>query len=106
MGIHYDNGLGLLYGKEIDKPITKVNYQLIETDPTKYTRKKWWGEFSTSKEIKRAGNYVIELEDGRKGECVIFTNHELKQGRGSQYFYHFNGRSALGRLLSNREQRL
>ena len=101
MGIHYGNGLGLLYDKEIEKPIAKVSYQLIETDPTKYTKKKWWGEFSTSKELRRTGNYTIELEDGRKGDCVVFTNSELKQGHASHYFYHFNGRSTLGRLLSS-----
>ncbi len=102
MGIHYGSGLGLVYDKEIEKPLARVSYQLIETDPTKYTKKKWWGEFSTTKEIKRSGNYIIELEDGRKGECVVFTNTEVKRGSGSQYFYHFNGRSTLGRLLTNR----
>ena len=97
MGIHYGNGFGLVFDKELEKPIAKGNYSLIETDATKYTKKKWWGEFSTSKAIKRAGNYIIELEDGRKGECIIFANSEAKQGRASQYSYHFNGRSALRR---------
>ncbi|MCK5577323.1 MAG: hypothetical protein KAI14_03310 [Dehalococcoidales bacterium] len=97
MGIHYGNGFGLVYDKELDKPIAKVNYSLIETDATKYTRKRWWGEFSTAKVIKRTGKYVIEMEDGRKGDCVVYTNSEAQQGQGSQYFYHFNGRSALRR---------
>ena len=43
MGIHYSNGLGRLYDKDIERPIAEVKYQLIETDATKYTPKKWWG---------------------------------------------------------------
>jgi hypothetical protein len=97
MALHYSGGIGIIYDKEIDQPISKVSYQLIETDPTKYTKKKWWGEFYTSKEIKRSGIYRIELEDGRKGECVVWVNIELKELSASQYHYHFNGRSKLSR---------
>ncbi len=53
MAIHYSNGTGQLHNKESNQPIAQINYRLIETDPIKYTKKKWWGGFSTSKEIKR-----------------------------------------------------
>ena len=96
MALHYSNGVGRLYDKEIEKPVATVKYQLIETDPTKYTKKKWWGDFSTNREIKRLGNYIIELEDRRKGECIISPNTEVKKGRSSRYYYHLNGRGKLG----------
>ena len=99
MGIHFSSGFGFLYAKEIDQPIAKVSYQLTETDATKYTRKKWWGELSTNKEVKSAnepGTHRVEFEDGRKGECVIWVNTEAQQGRTPHFYYHFNGRSKLG----------
>jgi hypothetical protein len=100
MAIHYSNGIGRIFETESDDPVAEVKYQLIETDSTKYTRKKWWGEFSTKREIKRLGKYVIQVEDGRKGECVINTNTEGKRRIVSQYYYRFNGRGALGRRFS------
>ena len=106
MAIHYSNGVGKLYDKEMDKPVAEVKYQLIETDSTKYAPKKWWGEFSTNREIKRLANYVIELEDSRKGECVITTNAQAKGKAVSRHHYRFNGRGKLGRYLSFRSQGL
>ncbi|MCK5576687.1 MAG: hypothetical protein KAI14_00065 [Dehalococcoidales bacterium] len=97
MGIRYSNGFGLIYDKELEKLIAKVNCSLVETDATKYARKRWWGEFSTIKAIERTGKYVIEMEDGRRGECIAFAGSNAQQGPGSQYYYHFNGRSALRR---------
>lgn len=43
MAIHYNNGTGQLHSKESKQPVTQINYRLIETNPTKYTKKKWWG---------------------------------------------------------------
>jgi hypothetical protein len=106
MGIHFSNGLGFLYVKEVDQSIAKVSYQLTETDPTKYTKKKWWGELYANKEIKsvnEVGAHRIEFEDGRKGECVVWANTEAKQGRSSNYYYHFNGRSKLSRDSRSRK---
>jgi hypothetical protein len=99
MALHFSGGIGIIYDKEIEQPIAKVSYQLIETDPTKYTKKKWWGDFYTSKEVKRTGIFRIELEDGRSGECVVWTDTEIKQDSASHYHYHFNGRSKLSRNL-------
>ena len=99
MGIYYSNGFGKLYDKEAGEAIADVKYQLIETDPTKYTAKKWWGQFSTNIEIKRLGNYAIEFDDGRKSDCVIFTNTEMEEGLASNYYYRFYGRGRLGKHL-------
>ena len=107
MGIHFSSGLGFLYVKEMDQPIAKVNYQLTETDPTKYTKKKWWGELYTNKEVKSVneiGTHVVEFEDGRKGVCVVWTNTEDKKVRSSHYYYHFNGRSNLSRNSRDRRK--
>jgi len=101
MAIHYSNGLGQLYDKDNKQPIAQVNYRLIETDPTKYTKKKWWGEFHTSKELKELKESVIfriEFEDSRDGVCAVWVNTEARDDAGSKYHYnyHFNGRGKMG----------
>lgn len=97
MSIHYSNGFGTLYGKEDGETTAEVKYMLIETDPTRYTAKKWWGEFSTNREMKRPGNYMFKFEDGRRSECVISTNTERKRETTSNYYYRFYGRGRLGK---------
>ena len=44
MGLHYSGGLGMLYEKESSLLISKINYQMIETDATIYTKSRWWGD--------------------------------------------------------------
>jgi hypothetical protein len=96
MAIRYSNGSGAIIDKELEKPISDMRYQMMETSKTKYTTGKWWGEFSTKKEIKRQGNYILEFEDGRKGECVVSSTSEAA-GSTSRYHYSFFGRGPLGR---------
>lgn len=103
MAVHYSGGIGVLYNKGTDENIATVAYQLVETDPTKYTKKKWWGDFSTKQEIKRPGSYVIEFEDGRKGECIISNNTPTGKRSVSRYYYTFFGRGPLGRRVSFRK---
>ena len=54
MAICYSNGIGKLYEKESENPLAEVKYQPIETNPTKYTLKLWWGEFITTRHIKNS----------------------------------------------------
>ena len=101
MALSYSNGTGSLIDKELDVPIADIQYQLTETTPTKYTPQKWWGEFSSRRELKKLGNYVLELEDGRKGTCVVGSSNmpgtTLKRGPARRYYYSFHGRGALGK---------
>ncbi len=100
MAVHYSGGVGVLYNKGSDENLGTVAYQLIETDPTKYTKKKWWGDFSAKRAVKQLGNYVIEFEDGRKGECIISNNTQMVKKVTSRYYYTFFGRGPLGRRVS------
>lgn len=102
MAIHYSNGIGKIHNKESKQTIAQINYRLIETDPTKYTKKKWWGEFSLNKELKDQNDSVtlrIEFEDGRYGDCVVWKSIESQGKSDSNYNsnYHFNGRGKLAR---------
>jgi len=96
MAIRYSSGTGNLIDKELNKPLSIIQYNMMETSPTKYTSGKWWGEISIKKELKKTGNYIMELEDGRKGECVISSDSQEKR-TASNYFYSFFGRGKLGK---------
>ena len=97
MAVHYSSGFGSLYDKELDKDITDIQYQLIETDETKYASKKWWGEFFTKREIKQQGNYLIEFDDGRTGKCEIFgSDTQGKKEASRLHYYRFYSRGRLG----------
>ncbi len=101
MGLHYSSGIGKLYDKEAEKVITEVKYQLIETDPTKYTHKKWWGEFTTNQKIKKLSDFIIEFEDCRAGGCYVSVNADRGEvRRASLHYYRFYGRGKLGRRSS------
>ncbi|MFH1663080.1 MAG: hypothetical protein ABH934_04100 [Chloroflexota bacterium] len=101
MAIHYSNGTGQLHTKETKQTVAQINYRLTETDPTKYTKKKWWGEFSASKELKELKESIIfriEFEDGRDGDCAVWANTETQDDTSSKHHhnYHFNGRGKMG----------
>jgi hypothetical protein len=105
MTIHYSNVIGLLYNKETKQTVAQINYRLIETDPTKYAKKKWWGEFSTNKGLKEQSDstiFRIEFEDGRDGDCIVWMSTETRDDSNSMYNhnYHFNGRGKLTRDFS------
>jgi hypothetical protein len=95
MAVRYSSGSGVIIDKDMEKPIADIRYQMMETSKTKYTTGKWWGDFSTKKEIKRSGNYILEFEDGRKGECLVSIRSEATGG-ASRYHYSFFGRGPLG----------
>ncbi len=100
MGLHYSSGIGKLYDKEAEKVVTEFKYQLIETDQTKYTPKKWWGEFTTNQKIKKLSDFIIEFDGGRAGGCYVSVNTDKGEVRGtSLHHYRFYGRGKLGRRL-------
>ena len=106
MAIHFSGGFGKLYDKETGETILNINYQLIETDQTIYTNKKWWGEFSTKQELDPVNMYIIEFADNRKGECIVATNSEGRpEGArlASNHHYRFYGR---GNRFYEKAQRL
>jgi phosphoserine aminotransferase len=90
--------MGTLYNKETpDFPVARINFNLMETESTKYNKKKWWGDFSLNEALKHGGNYLIGFEDSRKGECIVIPNTEARSAKSKTWYYHFNGRGALGK---------
>ena len=99
MAIHYSSGFAKLYDKETEGNLSDIKYQLVETEPTQYTNKKWWGEFSMKYKLGRLGIYLIEFDDGRKSECVVTMNTEKEGESTSHNYYRFFGRGRLGKRI-------
>ncbi len=103
MGVHYSNGSSLLYDHESEKSVVDIQYYLRETDPTKYTSRKWWGGLSTKQEIAHLGNCQIEFQDGRRGTCVVVNNNSpVEKYVAHRYHYLFYSRGRLGGRRSSR----
>jgi hypothetical protein len=98
MSLRISTGIATLYDKETpDFAVARVNVNLMETESTKYSKKKWWGDFSVNEELRHLGNYLIGFEDARKGECIVIANTEASSKKSKTWYYHFNGRGGLGR---------
>lgn len=65
-------GTGKLYdsGKIF---IDNVTYE-IHLQSNKPTKPIWWGEITPQKDTMPVGNYIIELEDGRRAPCISRMN--------------------------------
>ncbi|MEL7562330.1 hypothetical protein [Dehalogenimonas sp. 4OHTPN] len=95
MTVRYQGGSARLYAKDVEKPVADVRYQMMLTQATKFTRIKWWGDFSSGKELKTLGEFIIEFDDGTRGEIVVFSSGAASNKNG-RFQYSFNGRGRLG----------
>ena len=94
MTVRYLGGTARIYSKDIDKPVAEIRYQMMITQATRFTRMKWWGDFSANKEIKPLGEFIMEFEDGTRGEIFVYASG-ASGAKASRFQYTFNGRSKL-----------
>jgi hypothetical protein len=87
-------GAGSLRAPDDKGFIAAITYQLWEKPPTETARGEWWGNF-TLDHIIGSGEYIIELEDGRRGTCSIRANIQRVRGIGNIYRYNFEGSGLL-----------
>ena len=66
--------------------ISAITYQLWEKPQAENAPGEWWGNLALDRLID-SGEYIIELEDGRKGTCSIRANIQRVPGRGTIYRY-------------------
>ena len=87
-------GAGSLRTSNDEGFIAAITYQLWEQPPAEDTPGEWWGNF-TLDHIIDSGEYIIELEDRRKGTCSIRANIQRVRGLGNIYRYNFQGSGLL-----------
>ena len=88
-------GTGKLCDAEGKEVIAIVDYQVWEKPQTEYALGEWGGEFTMDRVIWPSGEYVIELEDGRKGTCLIDLEQSVHRGCPIIYRYGLEGRGVL-----------
>ena len=81
--------IGKLYDADGEQFVGDVNYRLHNASPTN-----WWGELTLVEysRISDGGDYIIELEDKRKGRCYLKKRvNRAVSGVPPRYVYHFAG---------------
>ncbi len=69
--------------------IANVNYQFQHQEDGR-----WWGELTLVeyKQVKDGGGYALELEDGKKNQCVLKKRiNRAVTSLPPRYVYHFSG---------------
>jgi hypothetical protein len=98
MTVRYQGGSARLYAKDIEKPLADVRYQMMMTQATRFTRMRWWGDFSANKELKTLGEFTMEFEGGTRGDVFVYASGAPQGSKSGRFQYSFNGRSKLGGL--------
>jgi hypothetical protein len=62
-------GKGKIYDNS-ENYLDEIIYEIHQKSPAESDGKEWWGEITLDKCIILTGNYIIELNDGRRGPCV------------------------------------
>ena len=80
---------GKLYKADGEEFLVEVNYQLLNSSATD-----WWGELVPTEYRRMADGdgYILELEDGRRGRCVLRKRvNRAVGGPPPLYHYQFRG---------------
>ena len=86
-------GTGSIRTSDDKELVAAIIYQLWEKPETS-TRERWWGSF-TLDHLIGSGEYIIELEDGRKGICYISGRMQWMRGLATVYPHSFQGSGSL-----------
>ena len=89
MSIQVIDGTGKLYEAGGNEAVAIVNYRIWEKP------EEWGGEFTVSHVIWPSGDYVIELENGRRGTCLIDIEQSVREGCPITYRYGLRGNGTL-----------
>ena len=81
--------IGRLYKISDNKLVAKVNYHLHDESATN-----WWGELTliAYMRLNEREEYIIELEDGRRGRCSLRKRvNRAVSSIPPLFYYHFKG---------------
>lgn len=63
-------GKGKIYDSS-ENYVDEVTYDIHDRSSTDASETEWRGEITPNNGIMPVGNHIIELDDGRRGPCVI-----------------------------------
>ena len=89
MTTYVANGTGRLYEAEGKESIAMIAYRIYRNPATEQRDEEWWGGFALEYAIAEPGEYTLELEDGRKGICLV-EMRKAQELPGSLTFYHYS----------------
>jgi len=87
-------GTGKLYDADGKQVIAIVTHKIWEKPQREDTLEEWGGEVTIDHIIWPSGEYIIELENGRKGTCLIDIEQSIT-GCPTIYRYSVKGCSEL-----------
>ena len=87
-------GSGKLYDGDGRQVVALVTHKIWENPQTEDTLGEWGGEIAIDRIIWPSGEYIIELENGRKGTCIIDID-QWTAGCPTIYRYSLKGCSEL-----------
>jgi hypothetical protein len=95
---YVSNGTGVLYDVNSGEPLATVGYRIYRNPATGEAEELWWGGFALNQAVPEREEYVMELEDGRRGRCHV-TLRLMDRLTEDLVFYHYDikGIHALGR---------
>ncbi len=88
-------GKGKLYAADREQLIASVNYEVWKEPQTEDSPEQWGGDFTTEHIIWPSGEYILELEDGRRGTCLINVEESLHEEYPTLFHYGLKGKDAL-----------
>ena len=89
MTTYVNNGTGKLYQVEGKEPLATIAYRVYRNPATEQWGEEWWGGFALDFPVTEAGEYTFELEDGRRGTCLLKVRR-VQQIAESLTFYHYD----------------
>ena len=89
-------GTGKLYDGEGKQVIGIVSHRVWEKLDGDNSRGEWGGELLIDRVIWPSGKYIIELENGSRGSCIIDIEQEI-DGCPVNYRYSVKGSGTLNR---------
>lgn len=83
------NGTGILYDVGEKETLATIAYRIYRNPATEQRGEEWWGGFALGAPLTELKEYLLELEDGRKGNCTV-NLRSVSRLSESLVFYHYD----------------
>lgn len=85
---YISNGTGTLFDTVDERALATVDYRICRIPAHEGKAEEWWGRFALTQPVPDLAEYLIELEDGRKGACIL-ARGKSHQMLGSDTYHHY-----------------